>query len=100
MTQVLAGAALGFAQRGEDRAALVFEARAALQAGGWHEGMNLGGVVRAPLIVVVGIPSPRIHPTRQRSKRRPPATASPLPEWRGMRTNNSFERRRPRDGAR
>ena len=53
MTQVLAGAALAFRQRGEDRAALVFEERAALQAGGWHEGMNLAGAVRAPLIVVV-----------------------------------------------
>lgn len=59
MTQVLAGAALACKQRGEDRAALVFETRATLQAGGWHEGMNLAGAVRAPLIVVVedGLPS-------------------------------------------
>ena len=58
MTQVLAGAALACKRRGEDRAALVFEARAALQAGGWHEGMNLAGAVRSPLIVVVegGLP--------------------------------------------
>ena len=53
MTQVLAGAALAFRQRGDDRVALVFEDRGALQSGGWHEGMNLAGAVRAPLIVVV-----------------------------------------------
>ncbi len=52
-TQVLAGAALAFRHRGEDRTALVFERRAALQSGGWHEGMNLAGAVRAPLIVVL-----------------------------------------------
>lgn len=53
MTQVLAGAALACKRRGEDRAALVFETRETLQAGGWHEGMNLAGAVRSPLIVVV-----------------------------------------------
>ncbi len=53
MTQVLAGAALSFRQRGEDRVALVFEDRGALQSGGWHEGMNLAGAARVPLIVVV-----------------------------------------------
>lgn len=53
MTQILAGAALAFRQRGEDRVALVFEERGALQAGGWHEGMNLAGAARVPLIVVV-----------------------------------------------
>ena len=52
-TQVLAGAALAFRQRGEDRAALVVEGRAALQSGAWHEGINLAGAVRAPLIVVL-----------------------------------------------
>lgn len=52
-TQVMAGAALAFRQRGEDRAALVFEGRHALQSGGWHEGMNLAGAVRAPLIVIL-----------------------------------------------
>ena len=53
MTQVLAGAALAFRQRREDRVVLGFEERSALQTGGWHEGMNLAGAVRAPLIVVV-----------------------------------------------
>ena len=55
-TQVLAGAAFAFRQRGEDRAALVFERRSALQSGGWHEGINLAGALRAPLIVVLTAP--------------------------------------------
>lgn len=55
-TQVLAGAALAFRQRGEDRAALVCERRSALQSGGWHEGINLAGALRAPLIVVLAAP--------------------------------------------
>ena len=55
-TQVLAGAALAFRQRGEARAALVFERHSALQSGGWHEGMNLAGAVRAPLISVIAAP--------------------------------------------
>lgn len=59
MTQVLAGAALAFKQRGEGRAALVFEERAAVHTGGWHEGMNLAGAVGAPLIVVVEESFPR-----------------------------------------
>ena len=45
--------ALAFRRREENRAALVFEGRDALDSGGWHEGMNLAGAVRAPLIVVV-----------------------------------------------
>lgn len=53
MTQVLAGAALAFRQRRQNRAALVFERSRALDAGGWHEGMNLAGALRAPLIVVL-----------------------------------------------
>ena len=58
MTQVLAGAALAFKQRGEDRAALVFEERDAPDTGGWHEGMNLAGALRAPLIVVLAARDP------------------------------------------
>ena len=53
MTQVLAGAAFAFRQRGEDRAALVFEECSAVDTGGWHEGINLAGALRAPLIVVL-----------------------------------------------
>lgn len=53
MTQVLAGAALAFRQRGEDRAALVFEEFAATDTGAWHEGFNLASAQRAPLVVVL-----------------------------------------------
>lgn len=53
MTQVMAGAALAHRRRGEDRVALVFEERGALQGGGWHEGMNLSGALALALIVVV-----------------------------------------------
>lgn len=53
MTQVLAGAALAFAQRGENRAALVFESERALDTGGWHEGLNFAAARRVPLIVVL-----------------------------------------------
>lgn len=53
MTQVLAGAALAFAQRGQDRAALVFEEFAAMESGGWHEGMNFAAAQAAPLVVVL-----------------------------------------------
>jgi len=53
MTQVLAGAALAFRRRRQNRAALAFEGSRALDAGGWHEGMNLAGALRAPLIVVL-----------------------------------------------
>ena len=53
MTQVLAGAALAFVQRGQDRAALVFEECAAMETGGWHEGMNFAAAQATPLIVVL-----------------------------------------------
>ncbi|MCY3612922.1 MAG: thiamine pyrophosphate-dependent enzyme [Gemmatimonadetes bacterium] len=55
MSQVLAGAALAFRQRKHSRAALAFEGSRALDAGGWHEGMNLAGALRAPLIVVLDV---------------------------------------------
>lgn len=58
MTQVLAGAALAFAQRGEDRAALVFEEFVATETGGWHEGMNFAAAQSAPLIVVLDMTQP------------------------------------------
>lgn len=50
MTQVMAGAALAFLQRGEDRAALVFEEWRAVETGAWHEGMSLATAARVPLI--------------------------------------------------
>lgn len=53
MTQVAAGAAFAFRRRGEASAALVFEERAALETGRWHEAMSFAAALRAPLIVVV-----------------------------------------------
>ncbi len=53
MTQVIAGAALAFTQRGQDRAALVFEEFAATETGGWHEGLNFAAARSVPLIVVL-----------------------------------------------
>ena len=50
MTQVMAGAALAFLQRREDRAALVFEEWRAVETGAWHEGMSLATAARVPLI--------------------------------------------------
>ena len=60
MTQVLAGAALAFVRRGEDRAALVFEDARAVETGGWHEGMNLAAARGVPLIVVLLEESSRV----------------------------------------
>lgn len=61
MTQVLAGAALAFARRGEDRAALVFERRDALETGAWHEGINFAAAQKAPVVVVLGPPEGHRH---------------------------------------
>lgn len=59
MTQVLAGAALAFAQGDQDRAALVFERRSAIETGAWHEGMNFAAAQCAPVIVVLAPPPGR-----------------------------------------
>ena len=53
MTQVVAGAAIAFARRDHDRAALVFESHLALQSGGWHEGMSLAAARSVPILVVL-----------------------------------------------
>ena len=62
MTQVLAGAASTFARRREDRAALVFEDRRAVETGAWHEGMSVAAAARAPLVVVLISAIPRLAP--------------------------------------
>lgn len=53
MTQVMAGAALAFRQRDEDRAALVFEDAGAVETGAWHEGMSVATAAGVPLIAVL-----------------------------------------------
>lgn len=57
MTQVMAGAALAFRQRGADRAALVFEDADAVETGAWHEGMSLAAAAGVPLIAVLVVRS-------------------------------------------
>lgn len=53
MVGVMAGVALSFRMRGEDRVALVYYGDGATSTGAWHEGVNFAAVRRCPLIVVV-----------------------------------------------
>lgn len=53
LVEVLAGAALAFRLRGEARVALVVDDTAGADSGFWHEGLNLAGVHRVPLVLVV-----------------------------------------------
>ncbi len=53
MVGVMAGVALSFKVRGEDRVALVYSGDGMTSTGGFHEGLNLAAVQRLPLVVVV-----------------------------------------------
>ncbi len=53
MVGVMAGVALSFRVRGEDRVALVYSGDGMTSTGGFHEGFNLAAVQKLPLIVVV-----------------------------------------------
>ena len=53
MVEVMAGVALSFRLRGEDRVALVYSGDGMTSTGGFHEGLNLAAVRRLPLVVVV-----------------------------------------------
>jgi pyruvate dehydrogenase E1 component alpha subunit/2-oxoisovalerate dehydrogenase E1 component alpha subunit len=53
MAEVLAGVALAFKLRGEDRVALVFGGDGQTSTGAWHEGVNFAAIQRCPLVVVV-----------------------------------------------
>jgi TPP-dependent pyruvate/acetoin dehydrogenase alpha subunit len=53
MIEVMAGVALSFKVRGEDRVALVYSGDGMTSTGGFHEGFNLAAVQRLPLVVVV-----------------------------------------------
>lgn len=53
MIEVMAGVALNFKLRGEDRVALVYSGDGMTSTGSWHEGFNFAAVQRAPLIVIV-----------------------------------------------
>lgn len=53
MIEVMAGVALSFRLRAEDRVALCYIGDGGASTGAFHEGFNLAAVQRAPLIVVV-----------------------------------------------
>lgn len=53
MVEVMAGVALSFRIRGEDRVGLVYSGDGMTSTGGFHEGLNFAAVKRLPLVVVV-----------------------------------------------
>ena len=53
MIGVMAGVALTFKMRGEPRVALAWSGDGMTSTGGFHEGLNLAAVKKAPLIVIV-----------------------------------------------
>jgi TPP-dependent pyruvate/acetoin dehydrogenase alpha subunit len=53
MIPVALGVALGRVWRGEDAAAIAYCGDGAVNAGVWHESLNLGAVWKAPLVVLV-----------------------------------------------
>jgi TPP-dependent pyruvate/acetoin dehydrogenase alpha subunit len=53
MIEVMAGVALSFKVRGEERVALAYSGDGATSTGAFHEGFNLAAVQRAPLVVII-----------------------------------------------
>lgn len=53
MVEVMAGVALSFRIRGEDRVAMVYSGDGMTSTGAFHEGLNLAAVQRLPMVVVV-----------------------------------------------
>lgn len=53
MVGIMAGVALSFRQRDQDRVALVYAGDGMTSTGAFHEGLNLAAVQRLPLVVVV-----------------------------------------------
>jgi TPP-dependent pyruvate/acetoin dehydrogenase alpha subunit len=53
MIEVMAGVALSFKLRGQDRVALTWIGDGASSTGAFHEGFNLAAVQRAPLVVII-----------------------------------------------
>ena len=50
---VMAGVALTFKQRGQDRVGMVYIGDGATSTGAFHEGVNLAAVMRLPLVIIV-----------------------------------------------
>ena len=53
LVPVMAGVALTFRQRGEDRVGMVYIGDGATSTGAFHEGVNLAAVQKLPLVVIV-----------------------------------------------
>lgn len=53
MIEIMAGVALTFRLRGEDRVALTWTGDGAASTGAFHEGFNVAAVQRAPLVVII-----------------------------------------------
>jgi pyruvate dehydrogenase E1 component alpha subunit/2-oxoisovalerate dehydrogenase E1 component alpha subunit len=53
MIEIMAGVAITFKVRGEDRVALTWTGDGAASTGAFHEGFNLAAVQRAPLVVII-----------------------------------------------
>ena len=53
MIEIMAGCALSFKLKGQDRVALTWIGDGASSTGAFHEGFNLAAVQRAPLVVIV-----------------------------------------------
>jgi pyruvate dehydrogenase E1 component alpha subunit/2-oxoisovalerate dehydrogenase E1 component alpha subunit len=53
MIEVMAGVAMSFRMRGEDRVALAYIGDGGASTGAFHEGLALAAVQRAPLVVIV-----------------------------------------------
>lgn len=53
LVPVMAGVALTFRQRGEDRVGMVYIGDGATSTGAFHEGINFAAVKRLPLVVIV-----------------------------------------------
>lgn len=53
MIEVMAGVALSFKRRGEDRVALAYAGDGMTSTGAFHEGFNLAAVQKLPLVVIV-----------------------------------------------
>ena len=53
LVPVMAGVALTFKQRGEDRVGMVYIGDGATSTGAFHEGVNFAAVQRLPLVVIV-----------------------------------------------
>jgi TPP-dependent pyruvate/acetoin dehydrogenase alpha subunit len=53
LVPVMAGVALTFRQRGEDRVGMVYIGDGATSTGAFHEGINFAAVQRLPLVVIV-----------------------------------------------